>query len=104
MERKDREFLRKWAQAGATLDGALFPDRYGLVGNERFTPRARRLALTLWHFGAPRFVSERQERFYLKVGPGACDRRIAKCDRIIRALAGGTTPDRSEVLKKGEGS
>lgn len=89
MNMQDRITLSRWLASKASLAEVEQASCYGLVGNVRFTERARHLYRVLWTWSAPRFAGfagMKQDRMYERMGKDALNRRMARCKRIIAAL------------------
>ena len=79
-----------WLRTGAPWEEVNRCGDTGLLGNPRFTYRARRAFYLLHAWGAPRFsghAGAKQELFFSAHGAAALDRRIARARRIIASLS-----------------
>lgn len=86
MNMKDRLALRNWK--GATLSDVESISRIGLVENERFTPRSLRTFRLLHTWGGVRFSSSAQDMHFLMHGMNGINRRIARVQRLAKAIWG----------------
>lgn len=86
MQIKDRITLANWKNA--SLSEVENVPAIGLVGNERFTPRAKRTFRLMHEWGAERFSSRAQDRFYALHGRAAYLRRIARVQRLAGVIFG----------------
>ena len=78
----DTRTLSNWIAGRATLADVESVDPIGLVGNVRFTERARRRYCLIWEWSTFRYSSFAQECFYAKHGRAAFYRRIARVRRM----------------------
>lgn len=86
LSKRDRMVLAGWLRNKATLDAVEAADRFGAVGNERFTEQARRAYRMLWVWSAPRvggIAGFLQDAVYRRHGMAALKRREARVRRII---------------------
>jgi len=93
MRPQDRETVRRWIVSGASLNDVIREslNRVGVVGNERFSPRATRLFIELWTWSAPRYdgtAGKRQTRAYAWGGMLFLHNRRQRCAKIVAALKG----------------
>ena len=86
MEMKDILALANWKNA--TLNDVENVNPIGLVGNVRFTYRAKRRFKLMHEWGTERFSSTAQDRFYSMHGRDAYLRRIARVQKMIDATWG----------------
>lgn len=88
---KDALQLSYWLSSRATLQEVLEANRIGLVGNERFTEKARRVYVLIWEWSAHRFggaIGARQEALYKRHGRAFLEARFKRVNNIARRLAG----------------
>lgn len=86
MRAKNAEQLRVWIVSRATLADVERAERVGIVGNERFSERARDWFRFVWTWSAPRFTGragQLQERYFARCGYAALLRRFER----VRAIA-----------------
>ena len=88
MELKDKLAVAGWLRGNCSMHEVERVQRTGLVGNERFTPRAKRTFALLWERGAYRFSSTKQERWYQLFGSAGVERRMERARSLARAIAG----------------
>ncbi len=89
MSMKDTLQLSNWINSRVSLADVESVDRYGLVGNERFTESARRAYRLIWEWSAHRFggsIGARQEMLWNRHGRDFVERRIARCKARIEKL------------------
>lgn len=86
MKIKDRLALANWRHASLADVEAV--SQYGLVDNERFTPRAKRTFRLLHEWGCVRYSSRVQNDYYCRFGSEGVDRRIARAQRLAQAIWG----------------
>ncbi len=89
MLRKDKIQLAIWLRAGATYNEVVNISPIGLVGNERFTPRAVEAYVFLWTWSAHRFEGQAgrlQNDHYRDHGMLGLHRRFDRVNRIIQCL------------------
>ena len=86
MNIKDRLAIANWKHA--SLADVESVSQYGLVENERFTPRAKRTFRLLHEWGCHRYSSRKQNDWYFLHGTGGIDRRIARVNRLAEAIWG----------------
>lgn len=87
MSRKDADQLANWLASGATLQEVQSASSVGLVGNVRFTERARRAYIFLWTWSTGRFSGEAgrlQDQFQELHGIDAVIRRINRVRRLLK--------------------
>lgn len=92
METKDKIQLQRWVTSGASLAEVESVERFGIVGNERFTERARDVYVWLWTWGAARFsgaAGAAQESLYRRHGMAALNRRYARVSRMLARIKTG---------------
>jgi hypothetical protein len=86
---RDKEQLARWLASRATLAEVESVSSVGLVGNVRFSERARDAYSFLWRWSAQRFAGTAgaaQDRFYALHGADALTRRIARVRRVAVRL------------------
>lgn len=85
---QDKQQVAHWLRGGATLAEVRSIPAVGLVGNVRFTERARDLYTHLWGWSAHRctgFYCVMQDKLFARGGLSAVDTRIARtCAQIER--------------------
>lgn len=92
MNIKDKLQVQTWLRSNATWEEVQAVPERGLVGNVRFSPKAKRLFFLLWAWSTHRFTGRAaamQDRAYLGGGLAAVNRRIARCNAIIERLKHG---------------
>ena len=87
MNIKDTLQLSNWINSRASLADVESVDRYGIVGNERFTESARagvcaHLAMVRHRFSGS--IGARQEMLWNRHGRDFVERRIQRCKRITQ--------------------
>jgi hypothetical protein len=81
---KDRIALANWK--GETLQNVEPFSQFGILQNERFTQRAKRTFRILHQWSCERYSSAAQDRFYDLHGRAGLDRRIARVQRLAKAI------------------
>lgn len=81
---QDTRILSGWVCGGATLAEVESYDSIGLVGNVRFSERARRRYRMLWEWCTFRYSSAAQDQFWNLHGREAFYRRMERARRIAR--------------------
>lgn len=79
---QDTRTLCNWIAGRATLADVESVDAVGLVGNIRFSERARRRFRLIWEWSTFRYSSLAQDRFYNLHGRSAFYRRMARVRRM----------------------
>ena len=91
LDLKDTLQLANWLNSRAALQDVLTAERFGLVGNERFSETARRAYVLIWEWSAHRFggaIGARQEALYKRHGRAFLEARFKRVNNIARRLAG----------------
>lgn len=91
MNPRDREQLARWIASRASLNDVESVSAIGLVGNERFSERARRAYVLVWTWSAPRFAGSAgaaQDRHYSRHGMPGLARRDARVRKLVHRLTG----------------
>lgn len=89
MTPRDRQQLSIWLETGASLNDVETVDRIGLVGNPRFTERARDWFRLIWTWSAVRFAGEagrKHDRAYARLGREVYNRRIQRIKQLGERL------------------
>lgn len=81
----DKMTLSQWLRERRSYNDIAELSRFGLVENERFSERARRLYLKLWEWSAHRMSSRVQNDLYCTDNM-KLNRRIERCQHIINRL------------------
>lgn len=92
MNCKDRQHLNYWLNAGLSLNEVEKVDRVGLVGNVRFSERARDWFRFFHTWGAQRFAGiagQKHDRAYAALGSEGYKRRIQRVNRLLNKITGG---------------
>lgn len=92
MLQKDINTLTNWVKGRASLRSVEEVSRYGLVENERFTENARRAYRLIWGWSAVRLSGPYgtwQDRVFDRWGASFVDRRIQRCNELVRKLMAG---------------
>lgn len=92
MNMKDTLQLSNWINSRASLADVESVDRYGIVGNERFTESARRAYVLIWQWSAHRFsgsIGARQGMLWNRHGRDFVERRIQRCKRLTDKILKG---------------
>lgn len=85
---QDQNALANWIGGGASLGDVLSASSIGIVGNVRFTERARRRYVAIWTWSAYRMggiYAAKQDRFWNLHGKVAFERRMARAQTLARA-------------------
>lgn len=91
LDLKDTLQLGNWLNARASLEEVMAAERIGLVGNERFSEKARRVYVLLWEWSAHRFggaIGARQEALYKRHGRAFLEARFKRVNNIAGRLRG----------------
>lgn len=86
MKMQDRMTLCNWKNCTLSeVDGF---SQFGLVENERFTPRAKRTFKLLHTWCAFRFSSSAQDKHYALHGMDGLNRRMVRANKLAAAIWG----------------
>lgn len=81
LSNRDAAALANWLGDAVPLSAVLQADAVGMVGNIRFSERARRAYVLTWTWSAPRYAGEAgawQDRCWSRHGAAFVHRRIAR--------------------------
>jgi hypothetical protein len=81
-DQKDSLQLGYWVSGRASLADVESVERFGIVGNERFSERARRRFRIIWEWSTFRFSSHAQDTFWNRHGRAAFYRRMRRVRRL----------------------
>lgn len=79
---QDSRILCGWVAGRASLADVESVDPIGIVGNVRFSERARRRFRLIWEWSAFRYSSRAQDVFWNRHGRDAFYRRMARVRRM----------------------
>lgn len=88
----DQQVLHMWLTVKLSLADVEAAAEIGLVGNERFTQKAKHAYFHLWTWSADRFDGEAgrlQDAYYKRFGAQRLKKRIERCNRLIYRFLNG---------------
>lgn len=89
MTPRDQQHLAYWLGTGCSLAEVEAVDKIGIVGNVRFSERARDWFRLIWTWSAPRFeglAGFKHDRAYAKLGRERYNRRIQRIKQLGERL------------------
>lgn len=88
----DQQVLHMWLTVKLSLADVDAATEMGLVGNARFTQKAKQAYFHLWTWSADRFDGEAgrlQDAYYKRFGASRLKKRIERCNRLIYRFLNG---------------